>query len=114
MICPKCDAVNRDNAKVCQNCGIRLSGTSMRPGAQKTEKRYLAVGTAVALIIVMLLILLLWSFSCVCSGCHNAGEDAINEDDGDWSAEEVVSYTEVSGGDISSADLEGEIEPPAE
>lgn len=114
MICPKCDAVNKDNAKVCQNCGIRLSGTSMRPGAQKTERRYLAVGTALALIIAMLLILILWSFSCACNSCHNAGEDAINEGEGDWSAEEVVSDSAVSGGDISATDYITEADFPAE
>lgn len=114
MICPKCDAVNKDNARVCQNCGIRLAGTPMRPGAQKTERRYLAVGTAVALIAVMLFILLLWSFSCACNGCHSAGENAVNEDDGDWSAEVVVSDSSVSGGDLSGTDIDANVDLPVE
>ena len=90
----------------------------MRPGAQKTEKRYLAVGTAVALIITLALVLLLWSFSCVCSGCRNAGQDDVNQnvDGDDWAGQEAVSE-DVSGADfVSMTDeyLEGSEEPPAE
>ena len=117
MICPRCDTVNKDNAATCVKCGIRLAGTPMRPGAQKTEKRYLAVGSAIAIIIALVLMLLLWSFSCICSGCHNAGQDDINQNvDGDWAGMEATSDADVSGADTASFSdmLEGAQEPPLE
>lgn len=118
VICPRCDTVNKDNAATCSNCGIRLAGTPMRPGAQKTEKRYLAVGTAVAIIVLMVIVLMLWSFSCICSGCHNAGQDDINQnvDGEDWAGMEATSDADVSGADAGPGFdvLEGDEEPPLE
>ena len=117
MICPRCDTVNRDNAEVCSKCGIRLAGTPMRPGAQKTEKRYLAVGTAIAVALALTLALLLWSFSCVCSGCHNAGQDDVNQNvDGEnWAGMEATTETDVGDDYTSAADaIEGSVEPPLE
>lgn len=106
MICPKCDAVNKDNAHVCQNCGIRLSGTAMRPGAKKTERRYLAVGTALAIVIIMLLALILTSFSCICSGCHNGDENDINTNvaGDDWAGDELTSDSSIGWDDVSNSD----------
>ena len=116
MICPKCDAINKDNAHVCQNCGIRLSGTAMRPGAKKTERRYLAVGTALALVIVLLLVLMITSFSCVCSGCHNGDEDDINTNvaGDDWAGDELVSESSVGSEYVSGADADLIDEAPVE
>lgn len=89
----------------------------MRPGAQKTENRYLAVGAAIVIILVLVLTLVLWSFSCICSGCHNAGEDDINQNvDGDWAGMEATSDADI--GDMEPVSLtdimEGSEEPVAE
>lgn len=101
MICPACGSINRDDARLCKECGIRLSGRAMRPVDAAQEKKYFRVGLVAAVILAAILIFVISTISCTCGGCNNAGEDFVNDNvDGEWSAIEVVSETDTSGSDM--------------
>ena len=105
MICPNCEAINKDNAHICRQCGIRLSGRMMRSGADRAEKRYLKAGAAAALAILAAIILLITAFSCICGGCQgNADETHINDNVGGEWAGVITSGGDVSGGDVTPSD----------
>ena len=114
MICPCCDTINNDDAKVCRSCGIRLTGRKARPEDEEREKKYLKAGIATVLVFALFLTIIISLSSCICSGCtkKNAGEDVINDDvGGDYyddtaSGTDVLSYTDVSGADVSTGDAE--------
>lgn len=118
MICPCCDTINKDDAKVCRNCGIRLTGRRARPEDEEREKKYLKVGIAAALGILFLLIFVISMSSCICSGCHNenAGENVITDEvGGEYFDDTAVSGTDlVSGADVSGSDVTPTDVQPAE
>ena len=114
MICPCCDTINNDDAKVCRNCGIRLTGRKARPEDIEREKKYLKVGIATVAALALFLGIIIGLSSCICSGCNteNAGENVITDDvGGDYfdetaSDSDVISGTDVSGGDVVEAPAE--------
>lgn len=122
MICPTCGTVNRDDARTCKECGIRLTGRNMRPADAAKEKKYLRVGALTAGVVLLLAILLFSAMckACNCGGCNcgsnGGGENAINDNvEGDWSAIESVSGADA--GEIAPVDepvLEGTSEEPIE
>ena len=106
MLCPRCNSVNKDTAKVCRECGLRLAGLRITPEARKKEKKYLAVGLLAFIAIVIALVLFINALSCIagssgcaaCSGC--GGKETVNENvEGDWSAE-IVSEADVTPTDV--------------
>ncbi len=117
MICPCCDTINKDDAKVCRNCGIRLTGRRARPEDEEREKKYLKVGIAAALAILFLLIFVISMSSCICSGCHNenAGENVITDEvGGEYFDDTAASADPVSGADVSGTDVTPTDVQPAE
>ncbi len=121
MICPCCDTINNDEAKVCRNCGIRLTGRRARPEDEEREKKYLMTGIATVVAAIAFLVLVFTLSSCICSGCNageNAGENVITDEvggeyfDDTVSAADVLSGSDVSGADVSPADVPAE--QPAE
>ena len=116
MICPCCDTINNDEAKVCRNCGIRLTGRKARPEDVEREKKYLAVGIAAVAAIALFLTVFIGLSSCICSGCvkENAGENVINEEVGGAYFDDTVSQSDyLSDTDLSGTDVQPE-EIPAE
>ena len=116
MICPCCDTINQDEAKVCRNCGIRLTGRKARPEDIERENKYLKVGVAAVAALVLFLTLFIGLSSCICSGCvkENAGENAINENvEGTYFDDTVSESDYTSGADLSGTDVLPE-ELPAE
>ena len=118
MICPCCDTINNDEAKVCRNCGIRLTGRKARPEDVERENKYLKVGVAAVAAIALFLTIFIGLSSCICKGCveENAGENAINENvEGSYFDETASSsdYLDVSYTDLSGTDAQPE-EIPAE
>ena len=119
MICPCCDTINKDEAKVCRNCGIRLTGRRARPEDEEREKKYLKAGVAAVAAIALFLTVFITLSSCICSGCvkENAGENAINEEvDGTYFDDTVSSgdYLNTSGTDLSGTDVQPEETPVEE
>lgn len=103
MICPCCDTINKDDAKVCKNCGIRLAGRKARPESQEQEKRYLKAGAAAVGVIALVLILVIVLTARICSGCEgNAGEEAIKDDVGGSYFAESGTDVDTSGADVVS------------
>lgn len=112
MLCPRCNTVNKDNAMQCRECGTRLANIRTTREASVTEGKYLIAGIVSFIAIILILVLIISSVSCIVGdSCKNAGEDYINESvDGDWSAE-----IPVSGGDVvSSADQAAGTQAPSE
>ena len=108
MICPYCDTINHDDAKVCRSCNLKLPGRNTRPEDDAREKKYLRVGIAAVAAMVLFLTVIFTLSSCICSGCvkENAGEEVINEDVGGSYFDDTVSESDfVSGGDVSGADV---------
>lgn len=103
MICPNCSNINKDDARECRVCGMRINAKNVRPESKEKEKKYLIAGVAALIAILVAITMLTCSISCICGGCEEqGGEEDINENvDGDWSAE-------VSDGDIvlSSGDVQ--------
>ena len=116
MICPCCDTINNDEAKVCRNCGIRLTGRRARPEDEEREKKYLKVGIATVAAIALFMTLVISLSSCICSGCNNenAGENVITDEvGGDYfddtaSGSDLISGSDISGSDVSAADVSAE------
>ena len=107
MICPCCDTINNDDAKVCRNCGIRLTGRRARPEDEEREKKYLKVGIATVAAFALFLTVIITLSSCICSGCvrEEAGENVITDEVGGEYFDESVSYSDVSGSDVSGSDV---------
>ena len=113
MLCPRCNTVNKDNAKVCRECNLRLAGLRVTPEAQKKEKKYLTAGVLAFIAIIIVLVLFINAISCIagssgCTGCN--GKETVNENvEGDWSAE-VVSEADVTPTDIPEESVPAEPE----
>ena len=116
MLCPRCNAVNKDTAKVCRECNLRLAGLRVTPEAQKKEKKYLAAGVLAFIAIIVVLVLIINAISCIagssgcsaCTGCNS--KEVVNENvEGDWSAE-VVSEADVTPTDIPEEPVSAEPE----
>ncbi len=108
MICPRCDTINRDEAKNCRSCGFSLEGRKARPDDIERENKYLKAGIAAVAAILLFLILFIGLSSCICSGCvkENAGENAINEEvDGSYFDDTVSESDYLSGSDLSGTDV---------
>ena len=103
MLCPRCNTINKDNAMQCRECGTRLANIRVTKEASVTESKYLIAGIVSVIAILLVIVLLISSVSCIVGdSCSNAGEDYINESvEGDWSAELPVSGSDT----VSSADL---------
>jgi len=106
MICPFCDTINNDEAKVCRNCSMRLTGRRARPEDEEREKKYLKVGVATVAALALFLAVVIGLSSCICSGCHdeNAGENVITDEVGGDYFDETASSTDVSAADVSWSD----------
>lgn len=81
MICPCCDTINKDDAKVCRSCGIRLTGRRSRPEDEERERKYLKAGIGAVAVIAVVLTIVISLLAGIGSGCEtNAGQSAINDD----------------------------------
>ena len=109
MICPICDAINKDNARVCASCGCRLNSRQPSPGAVQAEKKYLLAGSLAMLAIVAFVVLMISSLSCICGGCSPEGAPnaVVGSVEGDWDAE-PVSDSNASATDVAE---EESVEP---
>lgn len=103
MICPNCSNINKDDARECRVCGMRINAKNVRPESKEKEKKYLLAGIAALLVILITVTFVTCSVSCICGGCEEqGGEEHINENvDGDWDAE-------VSSGDVVYEDGTGQ------
>ncbi len=104
MLCPRCSAINKDTARQCRECGARLTGVRISPEAKKTESKYLISGIVAFIGIVLVVVLLITSISCIActDGCASCGgdENYINENvEGDWDAIAVSPSDTVSSTD---------------
>ncbi len=115
MLCPRCNTINKDTARQCRECGCRLAGMRVTPEAKKTESKYLISGIVAFIGILLVVVLLITSVSCIACGgsCSSCGRDTtINENvDGDWDA---VGTGDVSGSDVSATDAPVAEEAPAD
>ncbi|MBE6760472.1 MAG: hypothetical protein E7554_10400 [Ruminococcaceae bacterium] len=117
MICPCCDTINKDEAKVCRSCGIRLTGRKARPEDEEREKKYLTVGIITVIAAVLFLTVFISLSSCICSGCveENAGENVITDevggdyfDDTASSGDLLISYTDTSDAETQPEEVPAE------
>ena len=107
MVCPRCETTNSSNAATCKRCGYRFrrqapapQQQSARRNTQNNEKKYIIVGSLTLLFLVLVLVGIITSISCMCSNCaacaDRADNEYINESvSGEWQGEEYSSSTDL-------------------